>query len=217
MIKLIIAGVLVVAALLGLARFHRYLQGESGGGLFTRKAREPKAEAADLDAFIAAYRRDKAAGGAPAALPAQATVAAAPAVPVATTATDLQATAPQPGRPPGAFLQGPTKVLYLVLKAALPDHHIFVYTRLTDVVKPIGRAMTPQGRAQFAQARMDFVVCNKALNVVALLDISDGTRPDDPMKQHLQPQLAAAGIRYARVAPAAIPKPAEARQLVYPS
>ena len=139
------------------------------------------------------------------------------AAPVATTATDLRAAAPQPGRPPGAFLQGPTKVLYLVLKAALPDHHVFVYTRLTDVVKPIGRPMTPQGRAQFAQARMDFVVCNKVLNVVALLDISDGTRPDDPMKQHLQPQLAAAGIRYARVAPDAIPKPAEARQLVYPS
>jgi hypothetical protein len=217
MIKLIIAGVLVVAALLGLARFHRYLRGESGGGLFARKTPEPKAEATDLEAFIAAYRRDKAAGGAPAAVSPQATVAAAPAAPVATTATDLQATAPQPGRPPGAFLQGPTKVLYLVLKAALPDHHVFVYTRLTDVVKPIGRPMTPQGRAQFAQARMDFVVCNKVLNVVALLDISDGTRPDDPMKQHLQPQLAAAGIRYARVAPNAIPKPAEARQLVYPS
>ena len=107
-------------------------------------------------------------------------------------------------------------MLYLVLKAALPDHHIFVYTRLTDVIKPIGRPMTPQGRAQFAQSRMDFVVCNKALNVVALLDISDGTRPDDPMKQHLQPQLAAAGIRYVRVAPTAIPKPAEAKQLVYP-
>ncbi len=77
--------------------------------------------------------------------------------------------------------------------------------------------MTPQGRAQFAQSRMDFVVCNKALNVVALLDISDGTRPDDPMKQHLQPQLAASGIRYVRIAPTAIPKPAEAKQLVYPS
>jgi hypothetical protein len=216
MIKLIIAAALVVAALLGLARFHRYLRGESSGSLFA-KGHEPKAEATDLEAFIAAYRRDKAAGGAPAALPAQPGVAAAPAAAFAATATDLQTAAPQPGKPPGAFLQGPAKVLYLVLKAALPDHHIFVYTRLTDVIKPIGKPMTPQGRAQFAQARMDFVVCNKALNVVALLDISDGTRPDDPMKQHLQPQLAAAGVRYVRVGPQAIPKPAEARQLVYPS
>ena len=54
-------------------------------------------------------------------------------------------------------------------------------------------------------------------HVVALLDISDGTRPDDPMKHHLQPQLAAAGIRYVRIPPTAIPKPAEAKELVYPS
>jgi Protein of unknown function (DUF2726) len=211
LIKLTIAGALVIAALVGLWRFHRYLNGESGG-LFSGKTREPKPEATDLEAFIAAYRRNKAAPGAPAALPAHAAT-----TPASLAAAPAQAAAPVPGKAPGAFLQGPAKVLYLVLKAALPDHHIFVYTRLTDVIKPIGRPMTPQGRAQFAQSRMDFVVCNKALNVVALLDISDGTRPDDPMKQHLQPQLAAAGIRYTRVAPTALPKPAEARALILPS
>jgi hypothetical protein len=211
LIKLTIAGALVIAALVGLARFHRYLNGESGGLFSGRKGREPTPEATDLEAFIAAYRRNKEAPGAAVASPAQA------AVPAARAAAPVQAAPPVPGKAPEAFLQGPAKVLYLVLKAALPDHHIFVYTRLTDVIKPIGRPMTPQGRAQFAQSRMDFVVCNKTLNVVALLDISDGTRPDDPMKQHLQPQLAAAGIRYVRVAPTALPKPAEAKQLVYPS
>ena len=211
LIKLTIAGVIVIAALVGLAQLHRHLRGESGGLFSRRKAQEPISEATDLEAFIASYRRDKAAGGDPVASPAQTAVPALPA------AAPVQGVATLPGKAPGAFLQGPAKVLYLVLKAALPDHHIFVYTRLTDVVKPIGRPMTPQGRAQFAQSRMDFVVCNKVLNVVALFDISDGTRPDDPMKQHLQPQLAAAGIRYVRVAPTAIPKPAEAKQLVYPS
>jgi hypothetical protein len=211
LIKLTIAGVIVIAALVGLAQLHRHLRGESGGLFSRRKADEPKSDATDLEAFIASYRRDKAAGGDPVASPAQTAVPALPA------AAPVQGAATLPGKAPGAFLQGPAKVLYLVLRAALPDHHIFVYTRLTDVVKPIGRPMTPQGRAQFAQSRMDFVVCNKALNVVALFDISDGTRPDDPMKQHLQPQLAAAGIRYVRVAPTAIPKPAEAKQLVYPS
>ena len=212
LIKLTIAGFIVIAALVGLARFHRHLRGESGGLFPGRKAREPKSEASELEAFVAAYRRDKAAGGNPAASPVQAPVPASPAP-----AGPVQAAAQLPDKAPRAFLQGPAKVLFLVLRAALPDHHIFVYTRLTDVIKPIGRPMTPQGRAQFAQSRMDFVVCNKALDVVALLDISDGTRPDDPMKQHLQPQLAAAGIRYIRVAPTAIPKPAEAKQLVYPA
>ena len=217
LIKLTIAGLIVIAALVGLARFHRYLRGESAGLFSGRKAPESKADATDLEAFVAAYRRDKAATGNPVVAAARSAV---PASPVA--AAPVQAAAQPVGKGPGnaplgAFLQGPAKVLYLVLKAALPDHHIFVYTRLTDVIKPIGRPMTPQGRAQFAQSRMDFVVCNKELNVVALLDISDGTRPDDPMKQHLQSQLAAAGIRYVRVAPTAIPKPTEAKQLVYPS
>jgi hypothetical protein len=212
LIKLTIAGFIMIAALVGLARFHRYLRGESGGLFSGRNPREPKSEASELEAFVAAYRRDKAAGGNPVASPAQAPVPASPAP-----AASVQAAAQLPDKAPRAFLQGPAKVLFLVLRAALPDHHIFVYTRLTDVIKPIGRPMTPQGRAQFAQSRMDFVVCNKALDVVALLDISDGTRPDDPMKQHLQPQLAAAGIRYVRVVPTAIPKPAEAKQLVYPS
>jgi hypothetical protein len=209
LIKLTIAGVVMIAALIGLVQFQRYLRGDNGGLLSGRKARESGSRVNELEALIAAYQRDKALGGAPAAPIRQATVpipaAAQPAPPAA------------PPKPPGPFLQGPAKVLYLVLKAALPDHHIFVYARLTDVIKPIGKAMTPQGRAQFAQSRMDFVVCNNALNVVALIDISDGTRPDDPMKQHLKPQLAAASIRYVRVAPDAIPKPAEAKQLVYPS
>ncbi len=207
LIKLTIAGAIVVAALIGLARFHRYLRGESGG-LFTGSAtRESKADATDLEAFVAAYRRDKAAVDRPPSPPQIPAAVAPPAAPDSATPLD---------KGPRAFLQGPAKVLYLVMRAALPDHHVFVYTRLTDVIKPIGRPMTPQGRAQFAQSRMDFVVCSKELNVVAMLDISDGTRPDDPMKQQLQPQLAAAGIRYVRVAPNAIPKPAEAKRLVYP-
>ena len=208
LIKLTIAGAIVVAALIGLVRFQRYLRGESGGLFTGGTARQPRADATDLEAFVAAYRRDKAAvdrATAPQQIPA---AVAPPVAPGSATPVD---------KGPRAFLQGPAKVLYLVLRAALPDHHVFVYARLTDVIKPIGRPMTPQGRAQFAQSRMDFVVCNKELNVVAMLDISDGTRPDDPMKQQLQPQLAAAGIRYVRVAPNAIPKPAEAKRLVYPS
>ena len=208
LIKLTIAGAIVVAALIGLVRFQRYLRGESGGLFSGSTAREPRADATDLEAFVAAYRRDKGAADRATSQPQIPAAVAPPAAPDSATPVD---------KGPRAFLQGPAKVLYLVLRAALPDHHVFVYTRLTDVIKPIGRPMTPQGRAQFAQSRMDFVVCNKELNVVAMLDISDGTRPDDPMKQQLHPQLAAAGIRYVRVAPNAIPKPAEAKRLVYPA
>jgi hypothetical protein len=205
--KLTIAAVIVIATIVGLALFQRHLRGQEGG-LFPglAKRREPKSRSNELEAFIAAYRRDKSVIG----------QAAKPAAPTAASAEPAAGAGPAPpqAKAPGGFLQGPAKVLYLVLKAALPDHHIFVYTRLADVIKPIGKPLTPQGRAQFAQSRMDFVVCNKDLAVVALLDISDGTRADDPIKQHLQPQLSTAGIRYLRVAPTAIPKPAEVRALI---
>jgi hypothetical protein len=115
---------------------------------------------------------------------------------------------------PPRFLQGSGKVLYLVLKAALPEYHIFAYARLADVVKRVGRRLPSQTRTQLAQSRLDFVICNKDLVLVALLDLTDGSRPDDPAKHELQAPLAAAGIRYVRVAPNAIPKPPEVRSLV---
>jgi hypothetical protein len=205
--KLTIAAVIVIVTIVGLVQFQRYLRGEDIG-LFSgsRKRREPKSKSNELEAFIAAYRRDK-------SVVAEAAKPVPPFPASAGSAADARP-APLEVKVPGSFLQGPAKVLYLVLKAALPDHHIFVYTRLTDVIKPIGKPLTPQGRAQFAQSRMDFVVCNKDLAVVAMLDITDGTRADDPIKQHLQPQLSTAGIRYLRVAPTAIPKPAEVRALI---
>ena len=107
-----------VAALVGLAQFHRHLRGEGGSLFSSRKAKQPRADASELEALIEAYRRDKSAGGGPGAsvLPkaAAATPAAAP--------VPAMASAPTAGKPPGAFLHGPPKVLYLVLKAALPDH-----------------------------------------------------------------------------------------------
>jgi hypothetical protein len=115
---------------------------------------------------------------------------------------------------PPRFLQGSAKVLYLVLKAALPEYHVFAYARLADVLKRVGRRLPSQTRAQLGQSRLDFVICNKDLVLVALLDLTDGSRPDDPAKQQLQAPLAAAGIRYVRVAPNAIPKPTEVRSLV---
>lgn len=205
LVNLAIAALILVAMIVGLAQFQRRLRGEQGG-LFSglRDRREPRLKSNDLEAFIAAYQRDK-------------SVVAEAARPEPSAAGPVEPTANgAPAQPQvlGGFLHGPAKVLYLVLKAALPDHHIFAYMRLTDVIKPVGGSLTPQVRAQFAQSRMDFVVCNKDLGVVALLDISDGTRTDDPIKQHLQPQLSSVGVRYVRVAPTAIPKPAEVRSLV---
>ena len=98
-----------------------------------------------------------------------------------------------------------------MLRAGLPDHHIFANARLADVIQLSGQPTTPQARAHFAQGRIDFVVCNKNLSIVALIDLVDGARSDDALKRALEPQFATGGVRYLRVASNAIPKPADVR------
>jgi hypothetical protein len=207
-INLFIAAVLLIGMLAGLYLLQRYLRGERLGFSLRGSATTQAADQGDdLERFIAAYRRDKAQG------------AAAP------TAPAVQASAPRPAtqsvalavatlKPRASFLAGPNKLLYLVLRTALSDHQIFANVRLADAVQIAGHPPTPQARAQLAQARVDFVICNKELAVVALIDITDGNRADDVLKRQLEPQITAAGGRYLRIAPNAIPRPAEARALV---
>ena len=203
-----IAAFLLMATLVGLYLAHRTIRGE---GLLPRRGREEpgNSHAEDIQEIIAAYRKEKGEAGANMVMQARAVAQLPPAVPA-------------PAAPAGTpvvklkapFLNGPNKLLFLVLKAALPDHQIFVNVRLVDAVQIAGQPPTPQARAQLAQARVDFVICNKQLAVVALLDITDGNRADDVLKRQIEPQIAAAGGRYLRVAPTAIPRPGEARTLV---
>jgi hypothetical protein len=203
-ISLLIAAILLIALLVGLYLLQRHLKGEPLAlPRFGRTPPQKSPKSDDLEQFIAAYRRDKAQAAAPGAAAAAAPPApAAPALAVAAI------------KPKVSFLAGPNKLLFLVLRTALPDHLIFPNVRLADAVQVAGQPPTPQQRAQLAQARVDFVICNKELAVVALIDITDGNRADDVLKRQLEPQLAAAGGRYLRIAPNAVPKPAEVRALV---
>jgi hypothetical protein len=198
-LNLLIAGVLLLATLYAFYRFQRHIKGggDDGASLAGTKKRAPDSSV-DLDEFIAAYRRNK---NAPEAAVASAAAPAAAPVPAL--------------KPRAAFLSGPNKLLYLVLKAALPDHQIFANVRLSDAVQLAGQPATPHARAQLAQARVDFLVCNKALAIVAYIDISDGNRADDVLKRQIEPFLNGSGVRYLRVPPTAIPRPAEVRALIY--
>jgi hypothetical protein len=209
-----IAALLLTATIVGFFLALRVVRGE-GLPQLSRKQDDAKPQAEDIEQIIAAYRREKAAAGADAAPAARADSAAAgrtePRIVAPPSATPPQAATV---RPKAAFLNGPNKLLYLVLKAALPDHQVFANVRLADAVQIAEKPATPQARAQLAQARVDFVVCNAQLAVVALVDITDGNRADDALKRQIAPQITGAGGRYLRVAPTAIPKPAEARTLV---
>jgi hypothetical protein len=205
-----IAATLLIATIVGLYLAHRIVKGEGLPRLGGSREEPASTHAVDIQQIIAAYRKEKGAAGASLAVEVRATVKQ-PAPPPPALQAAVQATQV---KPKASFLNGPNKLLFLVLKAALPDHQIFVNVRLVDAVQISGQPPTPQARAQLAQARVDFVICTKQLTVVALLDITDGNRADDLLKRQIEPQIAGAGGRYLRVAPNAIPKPAEARTLV---
>ena len=205
-LNLAIAAILLTATIVGLYLAHRMVKGEGLPQLGGKRI-EPTGHVEDIEQIIAAYRREK--GGATLQVTADAqaapkTLPVVASLPLAATAIRLKP----------SFLSGPNKLLFLVLKAALPDHQIFVNVRLVDSVQIAGQPPTPHARAQLAQARVDFVICNKQLAVVAMVDITDGNRADDVLKRQIEPQITAAGGRYLRIAPTAIPKPAEARALV---
>lgn len=197
--KLFLALAIIVALLVGLFRFQRQLKsgGTSGG---TANDKPEGGRAVELEQFIAAYRRDKAAGQVqPVSPPIQpGTVSVSVATTVA--GADVKARA--------TFLSGPAKLAFLVLRAGLPGHHIFAHTRVSDL---LNGATVPA----LANLPIDLLVCSKELAIVAAVDLNNGTQSDALIAREKEQRLRNAGIRYLRLAPGAFPKPAEVRKLVY--
>lgn len=197
-LKLVVALVIIIAALVLVFRFHKRIKGEETGLGLGKKTDE--AGSPELEAFIAAYHRDKTLGGAQPTTP--------PPEPVTQPAQTVLAAVPVAAKARAAFLSGPSKLGFLVLKAGLPDHHVFANTRLSDLLD--GLAVPA-----LANLRVDLVVCNKDLAVVAAVDLPNGVQTDSPMEREKEQRLRAAGIRYLRFVPGTFPKPAQVRGLIY--
>jgi len=225
LLKLVLALIIIVAALVLVFRFHKQLKGESASlGLNLGKKKGEDGRSNELEAFIAAYRRDKtvvgngqaAAADAPGvAMPAPAAQALAvtppPATPASVTSSALAAaTSAANAKARAAFLTGPNKLAFLVLKAGLPDHHVFAHTRLSDLID----ALTVPA---LANLRVDLVVCTKELTIVAAVDLPNGAPTDTLIESEKAQRLSTAGIRYVRLEPGKFPKPAEVRGLIYPT
>ena len=192
--KLVLALAIIIGVLVLVFRFQKQIQ--SGGSSSTDR-KPDGARATELDEFIAAYRRDKATGQAQ-PNPASAQPAAAPSG--ATTAGAAKARA--------AFLSGPAKLAFLVLKAGLPDHHVFAHTRVSDLME--GTSVPA-----LANLPIDLLVCSKELGIVAAVDLNNGTQSDALLAREKEQRLRSLGIRYLRFAPGAFPKPADVRKLIY--
>ena len=196
--KLVLALVIIVAVLVLVFRFQKRIQSGTGSSKTGADKKAEGARATELEEFIAAYRRDKAtAQGQPNATSVQ--PAAAPAAATA---------APAAVKARAAFLSGPAKLAFLVLKAGLPDHHVFAHTRVSDL-------MDGTTVPALANLPIDLLVCSKDLGIVAAVDLNGGTQSDALLAREKEQRLRSAGIKYLRLVPGAFPKPAEVRKLIY--
>ena len=199
--KLVLALAIIVAVLVLVFRFQKQIQSGAWGSKAGADNKPDSARATELEEFIAAYRRDKATGqvqpnptsAQPAAPPAAATAAAA-------TTAAVKARA--------AFLSGPAKLAFLVLKAGLPDHHVFAHTRVSDLME--GTSVPA-----LANLPIDLLVCSKELGIVAAVDLNNGMQSDALLAREKEQRLGSVGSRYLRFAPGAFPKPADVRKLIY--
>ena len=210
--KLIIATLIIGAVFVALYRIQKQIKGDGEALSFSSK-KETKGSREELDAFIAAYQREKVANPTaqqqPSAAPVRTPAAATVAQPSSIRASANDSSPSQHWRSRASFLETPSKLAYLLLKAGLPDHHVFANTRLSDLVE------TPAG-APLGNLRVDLVVCTKELTIVAAIDIASNGAAQAPLQSDKTKCLDAAGIRHLRFAGNAFPKPAEIRQLIYP-
>jgi hypothetical protein len=63
------------------------------------------------------------------------------------------------------------------LVAALPDHYIFPQVAMSALLEPVNtdRKQAHSDRLRIAQQRIDYVVCNKRCEVVAVVELDDRT------------------------------------------
>ncbi|MBY0270895.1 MAG: DUF2726 domain-containing protein [Burkholderiales bacterium] len=109
-------------------------------------------------------------------------------------------------------------VLYYLLKNSLPDHEVMPQVGLACVLEvpaEISGSAREQRLNGLARHTVDFVICNKALQPVAVIDLplQEAAAPT-PEQDFKSRSLAGADIRYLRLSRKALPKRDALRALV---
>jgi hypothetical protein len=119
--------------------------------------------------------------------------------------------------PPAAgqrFLGQAESLLYYLLKAGLPDSEVFAGVSLARVVGAAGEGREQQLR-RLAQYQLDFVVCDKNMQVVAVVEVESAAGADAAGDRRFKSDLLKqAGIRLIRIDPAALPQRDQIRTLI---
>ena len=115
------------------------------------------------------------------------------------------------------FLSKSEAVVFYLLKTALRrDHEIYVHVALSSVVTVAGNMPSydrDQRLRRLAQHELTFVVCDKALHVIAALELEEVlTDIDADFRAEC---LESAGVRLIKLNPSILPSREEIRALVY--
>lgn len=144
-------------------------------------------------------------------------VGSPPAAPAATTGKSANpplAVVPAAVQEP--FLEPTEAAVYLLLKTGVPDHEIFAKVSLAAVARVAGGAQEREQQLRRLSAyRIDFVVCDRTLRIVAAVQLETaGGAESAGHRRFVADCLSAAGIRLVRLSPASLPRRDEIRTLV---
>jgi hypothetical protein len=101
------------------------------------------------------------------------------------------------------FLEPHGKLLYYLLKSGLPDHEVFAQVSVGAVVAAVQPGRKP------VDGVIDFVVCDKQMKPVVAIRVSAANSLDAAGET-----VKAAGIRWVRIAPEALPQRGDIRTVV---
>jgi hypothetical protein len=108
--------------------------------------------------------------------------------------------------------------LYLLFRTGLPDHEIFANVALSELLDPAPelRGIDREQRLRkLGQTFLNIVVCNKQLEIVAVVLYPAADAQAAEAQRYAEYCLGAAGIRLVRIDPAALPRHHQLRALVY--
>ncbi len=140
-----------------------------------------------------------------------------PAVAPDTAVGSVISTAAAPLFPARERFLGPAETAtYLLLKTGIPDHEIFANVSLASVVGAPGGSREREQRFQrLSQYRLDFVVCDRSMRIVAAIELEAASSAESQgTRRFISDCLSAGGVRLVRLSPAALPRREEIRALV---
>ena len=106
------------------------------------------------------------------------------------------------------FLEQAETLLYYLLKTGLPGYEVFPNVSLATVIGVSGSAYErEQQLRRLAQYRLDFVVCDKAMRIIAAVDVDSAPAAMGAGEQQFKADcLKGAGVRLVRIKREALPK-----------